>query len=144
MVDEALNEKEFWVGDAKRKLAWLNEEHQELQRSPAVRDYLHLSAQGLRNLTPQQRARLDEVAKLQDPVQHFNNLGSMARAQAELQAAEKDLQEYKRANNIALQASNPTPIQKKPPENAATNTSNGKSRLFLLRRGASRKFRRYS
>ena len=144
MVDEALNEKELQVADARRKLAWFMEEYREIERSPILKEYLDLSNRLCKNMTAQEEARLSEIENLEDCVQWYTNGTNRKRAITELQAAEKDLQEYRRANNIALQASNPTPIQKKPPENAATNTSNGKSRLFLLRRGASRKFRRYS
>ena len=135
MVDEVFYEKELQVADARRKLAWFMEEYREIESSPVVKEHFHLMGRYCNNITSQEKARLREIENLEDLMQYYTNVGDRQRALTELQAAEKDLQAYRRANNIALQASNPAPIQKKPPENAATNTSDGKSPSLLLTRG---------
>jgi hypothetical protein len=99
---------------------------------PLVKEYFHLLKKrgtGLtKRLTHEEKARLDEIAYLQEPLQYVRNVSARLKASEELRAAKTDLNEYRR-NTIVSQDLDSLPIQNRPPDGAAI--SEGESTALL-------------
>ena len=114
MIDELLEAKELSVEDAKRKLAWLEDEHRVLQRLLPVRQYIRLRSKGCGNLTVEEKARLFDLRYTDDARQFRHNEVAVVQTYKELLAATHYLEEYRRRHNLVTVINEPGNIERNP------------------------------
>ena len=122
MSDATLEEKERRVAEIKKRIAWFQAESRDLKRRyKFVREYHDLMAKKkATRLTREEKDRWFELAKLPEVEQDFQNVFDWSDAGKELQAAIKDLEEYRR-KNITAQGSGSLPIESRPAGGAAVS-----------------------
>ena len=109
MIYALLEEKEFRVADARRKVAWLEEEYRELQLSPVVRAYIHIRLIKHKDMSPEEKSRRQKFRYSEEwGYLHSNEINTL-RAYEELKAALDDLKEYRKNNNIVPVLMNTSP-----------------------------------
>lgn len=126
MADELLAAKELRVADAKRKLAWLEDEYRELQLSPVVTDFIRITRKTYEGWSPEEKSRRRKFRISEEWRYLHCNQVNRIQAHKELITALGDLKEYRRKNNIGRVPMNPSP---------KSATTNGKHH-FLLRRAS--------
>ena len=109
MIYALLEEKEFRVADARRKVAWLEEEYRELQLSPVVRAYIHIRSKFREGLSPEEESRFQKFRESEE--WHYLNCNELNLLQAydEINAALDDIIAYRKNNNIVPVLMNTSP-----------------------------------